>query len=226
MPADTLRIPLRSPSLIGGMGVALRRSLVDGLLPQWLFQGAGSVRAGVDVAVVSFARLPSLGALVLLVLGVVVLLLTGDSDESRDRRGRGGGVGERVSARVVSITDGDTIHVQIGDAEEKVRYIGIDTPESVIPGETPECFGKRAAHANAALVEGRTVTLVFGAERRDIYDRLLAYVYVGDEFVNAELVRRGFARTLTIAPNDDFADLLGRLEQAAGAAGRGLWGAC
>ena len=70
------------------------------------------------------------------------------------------------------------------------------------------------------------MTLVFDHELRDDYGRLLAYVYVGDVFVNARLVARGFARTLEIAPNTSRAARLGRLEARAGAAGRGLWGAC
>ena len=83
-----------------------------------------------------------------------------------------------------------------------MRYIGIDTPESVEPGEPVECFGCEASHFNERLVEGEKVRLVFDAERRDVYGRLLAYVYVGDVFVNAELVRAGYATTLTIPPND------------------------
>jgi len=86
---------------------------------------------------------------------------------------------------------------------------------------------------NERLVGRRTVTLRFDRERRDVYDRLLAYVYVPVEepgarplFVNAELVRRGLARILTIRPNDSFADLFARLAAKAGAAGRGLWGRC
>jgi micrococcal nuclease len=70
------------------------------------------------------------------------------------------------------------------------------------------------------------VKLVFGVERRDVYGRLLAYVYLGKRFVNAELVRRGLARTLTIPPNDRYAGLFDRLETGAARAGRGLWGAC
>jgi micrococcal nuclease len=70
------------------------------------------------------------------------------------------------------------------------------------------------------------VRLVFDAERRDVYGRLLAYVYVGDRFVNAALVRRGYARTLEIAPNTRFADLFDRLQRAAANAGKGLWGTC
>ncbi len=102
---------------------------------------------------------------------------------------------------MVEVVDGDTARMTIGGREQSVRYIGIDTPESVIPGERPECFGKRAAGLNRELVDGERVTLVFGAERRDHYGRTLAYVYVGERFVNAEIVRRGYARTLAIAPN-------------------------
>jgi micrococcal nuclease len=67
---------------------------------------------------------------------------------------------------------------------------------------------------------------VFGVERRDVYGRLLAYVYLDGRFVNAELARRGLARTLTIPPNDRFAGRFKQLEMAAARVGRGLWGAC
>ncbi len=73
---------------------------------------------------------------------------------------------------------------------------------------------------------GADVTLVLGAERRDRYGRLLAYVYLGDRFVNAAILRAGYARTLAIAPNTDFADRFTRLQQSAANAGRGLWGSC
>ena len=150
-----------------------------------------------------------------------------DRGES-DRGGRGAPKPppRGVVAPVVDVVDGDTIEVLLGGVEEDVRYIGVDTPESVAPGEPVECFGKRASDFNADLVAGERVRLVFDAERRDVYGRLLAYVDVGERFVTAELVRRGYARTLTIAPNDSFASLFDRLEQAAGNAGRGLWGAC
>jgi micrococcal nuclease len=96
----------------------------------------------------------------------------------------------------------------------------------VAPGEPVQCYGRRASRLNEALVGGRRVRLRFDAERRDRYGRLLAYVYAGRLFVNAELVRRGAARTLTIPPNDAFAGQLARLEAAAGRRGLGLWGAC
>ena len=131
-----------------------------------------------------------------------------------------------VSALVVRVVDGDTIEARIGAEVEDVRYIGVDTPETVKPGEPVQCFGPRASDFNHRLVEGQRVRLVFGAERRDRYGRLLAYVHLGGRFVNAELVRRGLARSLTIPPNDRFAPLLRRLELGAARAGRGLWGAC
>jgi len=127
---------------------------------------------------------------------------------------------------VTRVVDGDTVEVQLDGAEEDVRYIGVDTPETVKPDTPVQCFGPQASAFNHRLVEGRRVRLVFGAERRDVYGRLLAYVYLDGRFVNAELVRRGLARTLTIPPNDRFAGQLKRLEIAAARAGRGLWGVC
>jgi micrococcal nuclease len=139
-----------------------------------------------------------------------------------------------VDAQVTHVVDGDTIEVALPDGgEEDVRYIGIDTPETVKPDTPVQCGGPRAHEANERLVGGRMVTLRFDAERRDVYGRLLAYVYLAGPdpggrplFVNAELVRRGLARTLTIPPNDSFAAKFARLAARAGARGRGLWGRC
>jgi len=130
------------------------------------------------------------------------------------------------TARVVRVVDGDTIEVALGGATDDVRYIGVDTPETVKPGEPVQCYGPEASAFNHRLVEGETVRLVFDHELRDVYGRLLAYVYVGDRFVNAALVRGGYARTLEIPPNTTRADRLAVLEQRAGRDGIGLWGAC
>ena len=139
-----------------------------------------------------------------------------------------------VSAKVTRVVDGDTISVELpGADDEYVRYIGIDTPETVKPGTPVQCGGPRAHAVNERLVGGRTVTLRFDAERRDVYGRLLAYVFLPGQgpggrplFVNAELARRGLARPLTIPPNDSFARLFARLASRAGVLGRGLWGRC
>ncbi|HSF03744.1 MAG TPA: thermonuclease family protein [Solirubrobacterales bacterium] len=142
-------------------------------------------------------------------------------------------LGNAASARVLRVIDGDTIEVSVDGSEEDVRYIGVDTPETVKPGAPVECYGPQASAANHRLVEGRTVRLVFDRERRDAYGRLLAYVYARAReeagkplFVNAALVRGGYARTLEIAPNTAHAPELRRLEARSGRAGRGLWGAC
>jgi micrococcal nuclease len=157
--------------------------------------------------------------LVLLIAVLVVVLVHGRGRESADTFGRG---------QVVRVIDGDTIGVRIGDRTERVRYIGVDTPESVKPGTPVQCFAKRASAANAALVAGRHVRLVGDVEHRDRYGRLLAYVYrEGDgAFVNALLVRDGYARTLTIAPNVAHAAEFARLARTARSDGKGLWRAC
>jgi micrococcal nuclease len=129
-------------------------------------------------------------------------------------------------ARIVRVVDGDTVEARIGEEVEDVRIIGVDTPETVKPDTPVQCFGERASHFTKRLLEGRRVRLVFGVERHDAYGRSLAYVHVGRRFVEAMLVRRGLARSLTIPPNDRFAPLFRRLERRAARAGRGLWGAC
>ncbi len=138
--------------------------------------------------------------------------------------------GGRLPAQVVRVVDGDTVHVRRAgaSADETVRYIGVDTPESVKPGTAVECFAKAASARNATLVAGQRVTLVVGTEPRDRYGRLLAYVFRDSDgrFVNAELLRGGFARTLTIPPNDRYAARFAALQATARAAGRGLWARC
>jgi micrococcal nuclease len=135
--------------------------------------------------------------------------------------------GERTGA-VTRVVDGDTIHVALGGRDEKVRYIGVDTPESVKPGTPVQCFAKRASAYNARLVAGERVRLVLDAERRDRYGRLLAYVYRERDglFVNAALVRGGYATPLTIPPNVAHEQQFRRLAAAARRRGRGLWSAC
>ncbi len=154
-----------------------------------------------------------------------------DPDERREptdatdaSEGRVGRVGRVV--RVVRVVDGDTIVV---DADERVRLIGIDTPESVKPDSPVECFGIEASRRLGALVPpGTEVVLVPDVEPEDRYGRTLAYVYRGDDdlFVNAALVDDGFAFAYTVPPNVAFADEFVDRQRAAREAGRGLWSAC
>ncbi|MFL5870686.1 MAG: thermonuclease family protein [Solirubrobacterales bacterium] len=164
-------------------------------------------------------RLPSLGSLVLLAILIVVLVTAGSDDSGQPQP-------EPAAVHVTRVVDGDTIEVDYQGHNEDVRYIGVDTPESVKPDTPVQCYALAASHFNERLVEGEDVRLTFDAERRDVYGRLLAYVHLGPTFVNAELVRRGYARTLTISPNTQHASLFDRLERAAADAGRGLWGRC
>jgi micrococcal nuclease len=122
---------------------------------------------------------------------------------------------------VKRVIDGDTILLATG---EKVRYIGIDTPETKHPSKGVEFYGREAAAFNKQLVEGKWVTLEFDIERRDRYNRLLAYVYADGLFVNAALVEEGYAQIYTFPPNVKHAELFIRLQREARADERGLWG--
>lgn len=128
-----------------------------------------------------------------------------------------------VRAKVVNVVDGDTIDVMINGQEFRVRYIGIDTPETKHPSKPVEFMGPEAAEANRRLVEGKTVELEKDVSETDRYGRLLRYVWVGDMMVNAELVRRGYAQVSTYPPDVKYQDLFVELQQEARAANRGLW---
>ena len=170
------------------------------------------------------------GAVALLAVLLYLLVSGGGGEGSPPGAPGGGGTGLHangsVEARVVRVVDGDTVEVSIDGNEEDVRYIGIDTPETVKPGEPVQCYGPQASEANHELVDGRTVRLDFDRELRDVYGRLLAYVYVGDGFINEQLLAGGYARTLEIEPNTSMADELAAVERRAGEDGEGLWSAC
>ena len=129
--------------------------------------------------------------------------------------------------RVLRVVDGDTIKIETGKSGQYigVRYIGVDTPETVDPRKPVEYFGQEAAEYNSKLVEGKSVRLEFDVQKRDKYKRLLAYVFLPDgTFVNAELVKNGYARVATYPPNVKHQDLFLKLEREARENNRGLWG--
>lgn len=125
----------------------------------------------------------------------------------------GGGVGD--SARVTRVIDGDTIDVEINGIGYRVRYIGVNTPE-----RDEVCY-QPATDANAALLSGKTVTLVKDTSETDVYGRLLRYVYAGSTFVNAELVRNGWAENAEYPPDTAHAAEFRQLEAQAAAANLG-----
>ena len=129
---------------------------------------------------------------------------------------------------VVQTVDGDTVHVRLADRVEKVRYIGIDTPEVHHPTRGEEPGGRAATEINRGLVGDRAVRLEPDVQLRDRNGRLLAYVRVkgpdGDEImINAELVRLGYAQVMTVPPNVRHAELFRKLAIEARENHRGLW---
>ena len=131
--------------------------------------------------------------------------------------------GYRGKAVVERVVDGDTIELTTGD---RVRYIGMDTPETVDPRKPVQCFGHEAAEKNRELVEGKEVTLLPDVEDRDKYGRFLRYVYLGDTFINLELVQQGYAYAYPYPPSVAHEAEFRAAEAAARKAKLGLWQAC
>lgn len=140
-------------------------------------------------------------------------------------------IGPTERATVLRVVDGDTIVVDRGRGEERVRYIGVDTPETVDPGSPVGWMGPEASAANERLVEGRQVVLERDVSETDRYGRLLRYVWLEDPshptgwlFVNLELVALGFAQVVTYPPDVRYVDLYLAAQRIASEAGLGLWG--
>jgi len=134
-----------------------------------------------------------------------------------------------ANATVVRVIDGDTIDADFDGTETRVRLIGIDTPETKKPNTPVQCFGPEASEfTKHALPAGTDVVVVRDLEARDDYGRLLGYVYRASDglFVNVELAGEGYARPLTIRPNDAHAAEIVAAARNAEAKDLGLWGAC
>lgn len=132
------------------------------------------------------------------------------------------------TALVLRVIDGDTIEVDRRRGAEKVRYIGVDTPETVNPGSPVEWMGPEASAANRALVDGREVVLERDVSETDRYGRLLRYVWLHEgaawTLVNLALVSAGYAAVVTYPPDVRYVDLYLAAQREAREAGRGLWG--
>jgi micrococcal nuclease len=132
-------------------------------------------------------------------------------------------------ATVTDVVDGDTIDVAIGGRDERVRLIGIDTPETKKPDSPIECFGPEAsAFTSDLLPAGTEVRIERDIVGRDDYGRLLGYVHRTSDglFVNLAIVAEGFAQPLTIEPNSTFAGAFARAAGEAERADRGMWADC
>lgn len=133
-----------------------------------------------------------------------------------------------LSGTVVRTVDGDTVWVKLASGVEKVRYIGIDTPEVHHPTRGEEPGGRAATEINRGLVGDRPVRLEPDVQLRDRHGRLLAYVWVkradgAEVMVNAEMVRLGYAQVLTVPPNVRHAEMFRKLAAEAREQRRGLW---
>jgi endonuclease YncB( thermonuclease family) len=124
---------------------------------------------------------------------------------------------------VKRVIDGDTIELNSG---EKVRLIGIDTPETVDPRKPVQCFGLAAKEFTKSLLENQWVRLELDVQPKDKYRRTLAYVWRDDVMVNDTLVKEGFARILTIPPDVKYVETFKQSEASARAQQKGLWGEC
>jgi micrococcal nuclease len=125
------------------------------------------------------------------------------------------------------VVDGDTIQVSLNGESVGVRYLLIDTPETVDPRTTVQCMGKEASARNKQLVERQTVYLEKDITDRDRFGRLLRYVYLDDgRMVNEILTREGYAAVSTVPPDVKYVDLLLDAQGDAVRSGRGLWGVC
>ena len=136
---------------------------------------------------------------------------------------------EGANGRIVKVIDGDTVDVSMNGRTERVRLIGIDTPETKKPNAPIECFGPEATNRiNELLPVGTPVFVQRDIVARDPYGRLLGYVYRSSDrlFVNEDLIVNGYARPLSIAPNTAFTAQFADQSQLARSSRAGLWGEC
>lgn len=132
---------------------------------------------------------------------------------------------------VKDVIDGDTIEVESSSEKFKVRYIGVDTPETVKPNTKVECYGKEASGFNKNLILNKKVKLESDVRDTDSFARKLRYVYLAegefkDQMVNLILVEKGYANALTVPPDVKYSDNFKNAERIARENNLGLWKEC
>lgn len=133
------------------------------------------------------------------------------------------------SGTVVEVIDGDTVDLSLADHRQRVRLIGIDTPETKHPTKPVQCYGPEAtSFIESLLPRGTKIHIERDTEARDAYDRLLVYLYRDSDnmFINLELVLQGYAHVLTIEPNLAYMERFVAASRDAQSNSRGLWQAC
>ncbi len=133
----------------------------------------------------------------------------------------------KIHAKVVSVADGDTIRAKLDDGSEiKVRLLGVDTPETHHPTKPVGCYGPEASAFTTKELSNKDIELEYDLDKYDKYGRTLAFVYINGKRFNDILVKNGYAKTLTIAPNKKYSFELLKLELEAEKNKIGMWGSC
>lgn len=131
---------------------------------------------------------------------------------------------DRNWVKVTRVVDGDTFEIVNRGKSEKIRLIGVDTPETVKPNSAVEPYGPEASSFTKKMIEGKKVRLEFDVQERDKYGRILAYVYLEDgTFLNARLLEEGLATTMTVPPNVRMAETFLSLQKKAQKEKKGMW---
>jgi micrococcal nuclease len=129
----------------------------------------------------------------------------------------------QAMVKVERTVDGDTIEIELNGKKEKVRLIGIDTPETKKPNTPVMYYGKEASAYTNKRLYNQTISLEWDVDRRDKYNRLLAYVWIDDELFNETLVKEGYARLSTFPPNVKYVDRFTKAQELARKQGSGIW---
>ena len=134
-------------------------------------------------------------------------------------------------AYVARVVDGDTVDVVIDGVKHSVRLLGVDTPETVDPRKSVQCFGKEASNEAKKILSGKTVILRKDVSDTDFYKRWLRFIYLPLDdgsylFVNDYLIREGYAKVLTIPPDVKFSEQFLEAQREARLQKKGLWGRC
>ncbi len=148
---------------------------------------------------------------------------SGFSEKKKSTNDTGGNISSKYY-EVLKVVDGDTIQIDYNGTKERVRLIGIDTPESVHPDENKNTEnGKKASEYTKKILTGKKIRLELDVQERDKYGRILAYVYLDDEMVNKKLLADGYAQVATYPPNVKYAEEFLSIQEKAQKAQKGLW---
>ena len=142
--------------------------------------------------------------------------------------------GDFISGVVTRVVDGDTADVRVGGQNRRVRFLGVDTPETVHPNKPVQYYGKEASNFTKESLTGKTVWLEYDSSPTDRYNRHLAYIWTSkprsvtesamrNEMFNAKLLLEGYAKVMIIKPNKKYETLFRKFESEAKSAKRGLW---